>query len=200
MTIRRGPDTFLPDGDHAPIQLGELVDRIDRTWTQHRATLSPHDAYAALRDELVAGSPLWAPIRGIRFLQRDQTSGGLAAPHHDPEYGPAHGLKLFTNFALGADLLVVPPGTGFPVHVHPGHHLLLCMSGVGTFSLAGHTHAVEPGELHMVEGNVPHAVGNPTDDVHVLLAIGAPPKELDAEDRMVLTDWQGLTVETPATA
>lgn len=104
------------------------------------------------------------------------------------------GEKLLSNGALGADLLVVPPGAGFPVHVHSGHHLLLCLSGPGTFSLAGELHEVRPGDLSMIEGSVPHAVGNPYEAPHILLAVGCPPRELDAEDRMTVTDWNGQPV------
>ena len=91
-------------------------------------------------------------------------------------------------------MLVVPPGAGFPVHVHAGHHLLMCISGRGTFSLAGTTHEVDVGDLSMIEGAVPHAVGNPYDQPHVLIAIGCPPRELDAEDRMTVCDWDGHPV------
>jgi quercetin dioxygenase-like cupin family protein len=118
------------------------------------------------------------------------TAGGRV----DGERVEAFGEKLFTNGTLGVDLLVVPPESGFPVHVHHGHHLLLCLAGPGTFSLAGVEYPVSPGELSMIEGNVPHAVGNPYAQPHVLLAIGAPHRELDSEDRMQVTDWEGQPV------
>ena len=56
------------------------------------------------------------------------------------------------------------------------------------------THKVDVGDLSMIEGAVPHAVGNPYDQPHVLIAIGCPPRELDAEDRMTVCDWDGHPV------
>lgn len=107
------------------------------------------------------------------------------------------GVKLFDNGVLGADLLDVPPNAGFPVHVHPGHHMLLCLRGTGTFSLAGVVHEVGPGDLYLVESAVPHAVGAGPQG-HTLVAIGAPPRPLDAVDRMTVVDWDGMRVEAPS--
>lgn len=95
----------------------------------------------------------------------------------------ATGAKLLTNGVLGADLLVIPAHARFPLHVHPGHHLLLCLVGAGTFTLGGVTHPVKPGDLYMVEGSVPHAVGAGT-STHVLVSFGSPHVALDSPYRM----------------
>jgi len=112
-----------------------------------------------------------------------------------PVHGaPATGLPLVDrpDRALGADILHVPAGKSFPVHCHPGHHLLLCLDGKGTISLAGITYAVEPGDLYLVPGSVPHAVGAAADADHVLMAVGASPHmPVDHPDRMWFTDWAG---------
>lgn len=119
--------------------------------------------------------------------------GVTAGGRYDGATVETFGEKLFRSGDgnLAVDMLVVPPGAGFPVHVHAGHHLLLCIAGPGTFSLAGEIYDVNPGDLSMIEGHVPHAVGNPYEQAHVLLAFGAPPRELDADDRMTVTDWNG---------
>jgi peptidase E len=46
----------------------------------------------------------------------------------------------------------------------------------------------------MVEGAVPHAVGAVTD--HVILAVGAPHKPVDAVDRMTPVEYQAVTAES----
>jgi quercetin dioxygenase-like cupin family protein len=97
-----------------------------------------------------------------------------------------YGTALFTNDVLGADLLNIPPGARFPLHVHPGHHLLYCVAGAGTFTIGDVTHDVFPGDLFMVEGNVPHAVGSGPRDHHVILAIGSPHTHLGSPNRMTV--------------
>lgn len=117
----------------------------------------------------------------------------------DPDGNPvdAWGFKLYDNGHLGGDMLHVPPNCRFPTHVHPGHHLLYCVAGAGTFSLDGKTYPVAPGDLYMVEGDVPHAVGAGPEG-HTLVAFGAPHRQLDDPDRMLTVDWEGVAVEVPA--
>jgi quercetin dioxygenase-like cupin family protein len=109
----------------------------------------------------------------------------------------ALGLGLHSNGQLGADLLWVPAGKRFPVHTHPGHHLLLCLSGTGTITLDKITYRVGPGDFYMVDGLVPHAVGAAEETDHILVAIGSPHKPVDSPERMAFTDWDGNRVEVP---
>lgn len=97
-----------------------------------------------------------------------------------------YGTAMFTNDVLGADLLNIPPGARFPLHTHPGHHLLYCVAGAGTFTIGDVTHDVFPGDLFMVEGNVPHAVGSGPRDHHVIMAIGSPHTHLGSPGRMTV--------------
>jgi quercetin dioxygenase-like cupin family protein len=114
-----------------------------------------------------------------------------------PVHGaPATGLGLHTNGHLGADILHVPAGKQFPVHTHPGDHLLLCLHGTGTISVGAETFSVRPGDFYMVDGLVPHAVGAGPED-HILVAIGSPHKPVDSPERMAFTDWQGNPLESP---
>lgn len=119
---------------------------------------------------------------------------------------PVHGanaralpLHRSEDGVLGSDVLWVPPSHSFPVHVHPGHHLLLCMAGEGSISVAGETYIVHPGDLYMVPGDIPHAVGA-TEAGHMLLSIGSPHKPVDSPERMVPTDWNGTRVMVPVHA
>jgi quercetin dioxygenase-like cupin family protein len=115
-----------------------------------------------------------------------------------PVHGaPALGLPLHTNGNLGADLLFVPRGERFPVHTHPGDHLLLCVAGAGTISIGEETYEVQPGDIYMVDGQVPHAVGAHPSDHHVLVAIGSPHKPVESPERMQFTDWTGRKVDAP---
>jgi quercetin dioxygenase-like cupin family protein len=110
----------------------------------------------------------------------------------------ASGLPLMASAGdvLGADVLWVPPLHSFPVHAHPGDHLLLCIDGEGSISIDRETYIVRPGDLYLIPGNVPHAVGA-TERGHVLVSIGAPHKAVDSPERMVPTDWHGTRVMVP---
>lgn len=113
-----------------------------------------------------------------------------------PVHGaPAVGLAMHTNGHLGVDMLHVKAGEQFPVHTHPGDHLLYCVRGEGTITVAEITYRVIPGDIYMVDGAVPHAVGAYTD--HWLLAIGAPHKAVDATDRMAFVNWDGTPADNP---
>jgi quercetin dioxygenase-like cupin family protein len=114
-----------------------------------------------------------------------------------PVHGaPATGLSLHTNGHLGADILHVPAGEQFPVHTHPGDHLLLCLHGTGTISVGAETFSVRPGDFYMVDGLVPHAVGAGDED-HILVAIGSPHKPVSSPERMAFTDWAGNPLTSP---
>jgi quercetin dioxygenase-like cupin family protein len=130
-------------------------------------------------------------IKNIRDLA--EIAAGIGVPVHG---APALGVPLHTNGHLGADLLHVKAGDRFPVHVHPGDHLLLCLQGTGTITIGEVTYHVRPGDLYMVDGQVPHAVGAGEED-HVLMAIGAPHKPVTSPERMQLTDWTGEKVDRP---
>ncbi|GAA4662336.1 MULTISPECIES: cupin domain-containing protein [Amycolatopsis] len=100
----------------------------------------------------------------------------------------ASGQALVTNGAVGADLLRLPGGSGFVPHTHPGHHVLVVVAGIGTITYAGRIHETRAGQVYLVEGAVPHAVGAITD--HVILAVGSPHKQIDAEDRMAPVPYE----------
>lgn len=103
----------------------------------------------------------------------------------DVHGAPAKGVPLLTNGHLGADMLFVPAGESFPLHVHGGHHFLLCVKGKGSVTFDGKIQVINPGDLYMIEASVPHAVGAAADGPgHWLVAFGAPHAELESEERM----------------
>jgi quercetin dioxygenase-like cupin family protein len=97
------------------------------------------------------------------------------------------GLPLVTNGDIGADVIRLPAGSGFAAHTHPGHHVLAVIGGVGTITYAGRIHRTEAGQIYLIEGAVPHAVGAVTD--HVILAVGAPHKPVASAERMDLVPY-----------
>jgi quercetin dioxygenase-like cupin family protein len=141
--------------------------------------------------------PVTRPPVAIKNLSVSQLAlaSGLGVPVHG---APATGMGLHTNGHLGADLLHVKAGDQFPVHTHPGDHLLYCLSGRGTITVDQVTYDIVPGDLYMVDGLIPHAVGAVTD--HVILAIGAPHKAVDSPERMRFVDWDGQPVDVPISA
>ena len=100
----------------------------------------------------------------------------------------ATGQSLVSNGAIGADVIRLPAGAGFAPHTHPGHHILVVVGGQGTITYDGRIYRTRAGNTYLIEGSVPHAVGAITD--HVILAVGAPHKTVDATDRMTLVPYE----------
>ncbi len=105
----------------------------------------------------------------------------------------ATGLGLVSNQTIGADLIRLPRGAGFPPHTHPGHHVLVVVAGKGTITYGGRIYPTEAGEIYLVEGEVSHAVGAITD--HVILAVGAPHMPVDSHRRMAVVPYQEVLSE-----
>lgn len=100
----------------------------------------------------------------------------------------ATGQALVSNGAVGADVIRLPAGHGFLPHTHPGHHILIVVGGEGTITYDGRVYPTHAGQIYLVEGEVPHAVGAITD--HVIVAVGSPHKHIDAEDRMAPVPYE----------
>ena len=92
------------------------------------------------------------------------------------------GVEVQGDDCMGADLIQLEAGETFPLHTHPGHHMLLVIMGQGTVSADDVVYPTRAGDLYMVDGNQPHAVG--AVERHLLLSIGAPHKMPSALDRM----------------
>lgn len=109
----------------------------------------------------------------------------------EPMYGTkATGAALVSNGYLGVDEIHVPAGQGFAPHTHPGDHLLIVVAGEGTVTFDGRIYPTRAGQVYMVEGDAPHAVGAITD--HVILAVGAPHRPIGGADRMELTAYEAI--------
>jgi quercetin dioxygenase-like cupin family protein len=105
----------------------------------------------------------------------------------------ATGDPLVSNGHLGVDVIRVPAGSGFPPHTHVGDHLLIVVAGTGTVAYEGRIYETAPGQVYLIEGSKPHAVGAITD--HVILAVGAPHRAVDAIDRQSVVAYQAIAAE-----
>lgn len=88
---------------------------------------------------------------------------------------------------MGIDLIEMEPGTSFPLHTHPGAHILFVLEGEGTVSIADKTYATKPGDCYFIPGDASHAVS--ASHRHTFLAIGFP--------HHALTDPQRMAVQEP---
>ena len=105
----------------------------------------------------------------------------------------ATGEALVSNGLLGADVIRLAAGTAFTPHTHPGDHLLIVVGGKGTITYQGKIHATRAGDIYLIEGSTPHAVGAITD--HVIIAVGAPHRPIDSPDRMRLVAYDAVTTD-----
>lgn len=165
--------------------VGELYEGVEKMVTSSRALGQTSPAGTSGADPRIAEWAARLPSeRDVTRLEIDHLARGLAV------HGAvgATGEPLVTIGEIGADLLRLEAGAGFLPHTHPGHHVLVVVGGSGTLVYAGEVIPTEAGEIYIVEGNVPHAVGARTS--HVILAVGAPHKHVAALDRMAAVPYQ----------
>ena len=97
----------------------------------------------------------------------------------------ACGITL-DGHGIGADLLELAPGSGFPLHVHPGDHILYGLDGEGTVTVNGVAYVIRKGVTVFVAAEQPHAVGGPAggERALTLIAFGVPHKHISSPERM----------------
>lgn len=108
-------------------------------------------------------------------------------------HSKATGKGLVSNGYLGVDEIRLKGGDKFTPHTHPGDHLLIIVGGEGTITYAGKIYPTKAGDIYMVEGKIPHAVGAITD--HVILAVGAPHMPVESPDRMQPVEYKEVVSE-----
>src|SRR5262249_12165147 len=106
-------------------------------------------------------------------------------------HSSATGQPLVSNGQLGVDLIRLSAGEGAVPHTHPGNHLLIVVGGQGTITYGGKIYPTRAGEVYMVDGHVPHAIGAITN--HVILAVASFYVPVDAPDRMKPSSYQAVT-------
>lgn len=143
------------------------------------------------RPRRVPGSASWARDVG---MSADGTEQLLGVAHGDGKTvmadSVATGTSLVSNGRVGADLISLRAGERFAPHTHAGDHILMVVSGEGTLTLDGTVYPTAPGQVFIVDGDVPHAVGAVSD--HQIVAIGSPHRPVDAPDRMLLVEYQAV--------
>ncbi|MHA2028831.1 MAG: cupin domain-containing protein [Candidatus Kariarchaeaceae archaeon] len=103
----------------------------------------------------------------------------------------ATGDPLVSNGLLGGDIIHLKAGDSFVPHTHPGDHLLIVVGGLGTVVYNGKIYPTQTGQIYMIEGKIPHAVGAITN--HVILAVGCPHRPIDSVDRMKPVEYKAVT-------
>src|SRR5947209_6646584 len=58
---------------------------------------------------------------------------------------------------IGVDLVEMQPGSAFPLHAHPGDHMLYVESGTGSIHIAGRDRRLKKGDTIFVAAEAPHA-------------------------------------------
>jgi quercetin dioxygenase-like cupin family protein len=90
---------------------------------------------------------------------------------------------------LGVDLIEMDVGSAFPLHTHPGDHILFVLEGQGGVVINGEFHRVVKNDSIFIAAEYPHGVRGPVqpeDAPFRFLAVGIPHMELDSRDRMKL--------------
>ena len=97
-------------------------------------------------------------------------------------------LLDLSDFELGLDEIVMDAGTEFPLHIHPGAHILYILDGPGIVHIDDVDYEVNTGDSIYVPAVFPHGVKtspkNSSDFKFV--AIGYPHHKVDSTTRMTV--------------
>ncbi len=87
---------------------------------------------------------------------------------------------------IGADLIKMECESAFPLHTHPGDHILYIHEGIGSVHIGGRDHLVRAGDTIYIPADLPHGVSGPKagQPPLIFLAFGYPHKHLSSRDRM----------------
>jgi quercetin dioxygenase-like cupin family protein len=106
------------------------------------------------------------------------------------------GVAGFTaaGAAMGADLVEMAPGSSFPLHTHPGDHILYIVQGPGIVHVDGEDREVRAGDTVFIPAEYAHGVRTLDSAAAplVFLAMGHPHRALDAADRMHVVSEEGI--------
>jgi len=111
----------------------------------------------------------------------EQTDGPLDVAMHNSD---ATGRALLKNGPFAADLIRFPRGGRVELHVHPGTHMLFCVSGTGKVQYEDELHQLEPGVCYLIEDSVPHAIFGDAGSELTLIAVANDHYALDSARRL----------------
>jgi mannose-6-phosphate isomerase-like protein (cupin superfamily) len=86
---------------------------------------------------------------------------------------------------LGCDFIWLHPESGFPMHTHPGDHILYVIRGAGFVHIDGRDILVGQGDVVHIPAEYPHRVFT-SGSALLMAAFGHPHKEIDSQERMAL--------------
>ncbi|WP_338597086.1 cupin domain-containing protein [Saccharopolyspora sp. SCSIO 74807] len=94
---------------------------------------------------------------------------------------------------IGADRLIMQPGSEFELHTHPGAHILYVLSSRGFIHVDGVDYEMGDGDTVYVPANYAHGVKtDPTVSKPLeIVAFGVPHMPLESSDRMELVGREG---------
>jgi quercetin dioxygenase-like cupin family protein len=97
-------------------------------------------------------------------------------------------LRGIDGEEIGADLMEIAPGCGFPLHTHNGDHILFVYRGTGMAVIDGKEYRLVEGDCIAVPAERPHAFSNPAPSAEpwIIIAFGHPHRHLSAVDRLKL--------------
>lgn len=100
---------------------------------------------------------------------------------------------------VGVDWIEMQPGSHFPLHTHPGDHILYAVSGRGTVFIDGAVREFIAGTTCYISGGYEHNVGTYGNDTEpfLLLAFGHPKMPIDSLNRMKLVESEDRTPAHP---
>lgn len=111
----------------------------------------------------------------------------------------AAGLSDFDE-ELGLDYIEMQPGSSFPLHVHPGDHVLYFVGKAeGIVHIDREDYHVAPGTSVFVPADYPHGVKTYDKETSALsfIAIGHPHKHVTSKHRMMRVTDEGVPVFCP---
>ncbi|CAM5604280.1 MULTISPECIES: cupin domain-containing protein [Streptomyces] len=95
--------------------------------------------------------------------------------------------RIAGGLPIGVDRIIMNPGSGFPLHIHEGAHLLYVLNGNGGLHIDGRDYALHTGDSIYVPAEYPHGIQGPLDDNPVeFLAFGVPHHPIDSHTRMTM--------------
>jgi quercetin dioxygenase-like cupin family protein len=159
---------------------------------------------ASRRPAIRSFSPEWhrVPVVGQELLWVDlyDNDGNVldGIRGHAGAYG-----RTETGEEIGVDCIEMAPGSRFPLHTHPGDHILYGLAGSGSVRINGVSYTIERGMTFFIAAEQPHAVQGPDPEDQValaFLAFGVPHEHLASPERMqvVGVPAAGSVAERPA--
>ena len=91
---------------------------------------------------------------------------------------------------MGLDVVSMENGSEFPLHTHPGYHILYILKGPGIIHYDGTDYVVDSHSSIFVPAADPHGVKTLSDNPDPLkfIAIGYPYKHVNSTERMELVE------------